>query len=150
MYKSFTKLNLNNSFKKVKPVSIRTLPPTLRNIFRKRILKSVLFLSWLILITFIFLFCNKEIFFLSLDKVTTKVFLYWNINKFSLFLFLTSIDNYQICFELLRPLILQFNKELSLLIDEEVEMIQSYLDLSRWPTFLDLLFVIHCEFLLIV
>ena len=48
------------------------------------------------------------------------------------------------------PLILQFNKELSLFIVFDVEIIQSYLDLNKCPTFLDLEFVIHLFFLLIV
>ena len=50
---------------------------------------------------------------------------------------------------LLNPFNLQFNNELSLLIDLEVEIIESYLDLNKWTIFLDLSFVIHFDFLLI-
>ena len=48
------------------------------------------------------------------------------------------------------PSILQFNRELSLLILSDVEIIQSYLDLIKCETFLDFKFVIHFEFLFTV
>ena len=48
------------------------------------------------------------------------------------------------------PLILQLSKELSLFMEFEVEIIQSYFDLIKWDTLLDLKLVIHFELLLIV
>ena len=49
-----------------------------------------------------------------------------------------------------RPFILQFKSELSLLIDFEVLKIESYFDLKRCDTRLDLTLVIHFFFRLIV
>ena len=51
---------------------------------------------------------------------------------------------------LLRPFILQLSKELSSLIDLDVDKIQSKLFLIRWAVFLDNSFVIHLFLLLIV
>ena len=53
-------------------------------------------------------------------------------------------------FLLLKPFKRQLSNELSLFIDFEVDIIESYSDLIRWVRFLDKELVIHFEFLLIV
>ena len=51
---------------------------------------------------------------------------------------------------LLKPFKRQLSSELSLLIDLEVDKIQSYSDLIRWTLFLERELVIHLFLLLIV
>ena len=96
-------------------------------------------------------FLNNLAFFLFLILVMKNVFLFFIklfIKRFFFNFKLRSIIN-KSGFRLLKPFILQLRRELSLLIDLDVEKIQSFLDLNKCVTFCDNLLVIHLDFLLI-
>ena len=113
---------LNNSFKKINPVSIKILLFPSRNNCLNKSKKFFLVDNELNLITLIFFFLKKDIFFKLLDVVNRKVFLFLaNVKRDNLFLsfnFLSIITRSG--FKLFKPFILQFNKALSEFIEVDV------------------------------
>ena len=124
---------LDNSFKKINPVSIKILLFPSRNNCLNKSKKFFLVDNELSLITLIFFFLKKVIFFELFDVVNRKVFLFFaNAKRDNFFLSLSFLSIItRSGFKLFKPFILQFNKALSEFIEVDVEIIQSYFVLIK-------------------